>query len=116
MKKLALISLASLLLLAGCCTYTCPQGKSYRVYDSPWSVVNNTGFTLDVFVNSEPAGTLEAGQVLPVRPTYVYPDAVVSVVGRTRNGTYVGASSHRFFRNDIDAWLVSRLQVPELPR
>lgn len=111
--KTAFISITSALLLAGCCTNNYPQGQAYTTAGSSWSVVNNTGYPIDVFRNGKPLGKLEVGQVLPIPFGLFQPEVAVTVVGHTPSGEFIGSSSHHFFSTDTDVWTVLKLYTPQ---
>jgi len=81
---------------------------------SQWSIVNNSGYVLDVFqdgrkINSSPLGV---GQVLPLRMILFQPDSVATVVARTESGQYVGSSTHKFSATENDTWSVIQIYAP----
>lgn len=107
--------LAATVLFTGCCS--CPQhpqGQAYNILGSQWSIVNNSGYLLDVFQDGRKinAGPLGVGQVLPLRMVLFQPDSVVTVVGHTESGQYVGSGTHRFSSSENDTWSVIQLYAP----
>lgn len=113
-NKLTIVYIAIAALITGCCSCPKPQGQTYYLSDSAWSVVNNTGCPLDVFRNGKPIGKLEVGQVLPIPIGLFQPEISVTVVGHTPGGQYVGTASHRFYTPDTDVWTVSQLYEPQM--
>jgi hypothetical protein len=105
-----------ILLLTGCCSCPKPQGQTYYLADSAWTVVNNSGYPLDVFRNGKPLGKLEVGQILPIPIGLFQPEIAVIVIGHTETGQYVGTASHRFYTPDTDVWTVMQLCTPQPPR
>lgn len=115
MKNNLAVALASAVLLTGCCS--CPQhpqGQAYQVFGSQWSIVNNSGYLLDVFQDGRKvnAGVVSLGQVLPLRIVLFQPDSVVTVVAHTEAGEYVGSATHRFSSSENDTWSVIQLRAP----
>jgi hypothetical protein len=109
------LALAVTVMFTGCCS--CPQhpqGQAYNILGSQWSIVNNSGYLLDVFQDGRKinAGPLGVGQVLPLRMVLFQPDSVVTVVGHTEGGQYVGSGTHRFSSTENDTWSVIQLYAP----
>jgi len=109
------LTLAAAVLFTGCCS--CPQqpkGQAYQYFGSQWSIVNNSGYLLDVFQDGRKinAGAVGVGQVLPLRMVLFQPDSVVTVVAHTEAGQYVGSSTHRFSSSENDTWSVIQLYAP----
>jgi hypothetical protein len=114
MKKLIVYILA--LAATSCTTVYMPNGESYRTANSPWSIVNNTGVQLDVFSGGHAlVKNLETGQVMPIALVLFQEETVLTVVGHTPDGKYVGTESQRFYYHTPYTWAVTRLQKPEQP-
>lgn len=114
---LPLLSLCTL--LTGCCgpyPYP-PQGNCYPMALAGQSIVNNSGFLLDVFQDGVLIGrNLGVGQVLPVRPTIFQKTTVIVVTGHSVTGDYVGSAKYIFAYNVPEAWSVDRLYQPKIPQ
>jgi len=109
------LMLALVSILTGCCS--CPQhptGQAYQFMGSQWSIVNNSGYLLDVFQDGRKvnAGVVGLGQVLALRIVLFQPDSVVTVVAHTESGDYVGSATHRFSSTENDTWSVIQLHAP----
>lgn len=118
-------------LATGCTTIYTPQGRGYTDDDgcgrihkknlfmaAPFSIVNNTGFTLDVYQNGELiVEGLETGQVLPIRqPFTIALNFNVTVVGRTDTGEYAGAKTWMYRNGYPEVWTVTDLYRPRIQR
>ena len=105
-----------LLLLPGCCWQPYPpQGNCYP-YPTGQSIVNNSGYVLDVFQDGVPiAQNIAVGQVLPVRVGYFQRTTSIVVTGHTETGTYVGSDTYLFQFGAPEAWNVLRLYSPKPP-
>lgn len=113
-KPFVYIAALAALTLAGCCS--CPQqpkGHCYTVGTHQWSLVNNTGYLLDVFQDGRELGHCGVGQVLPCRFGLFQPDTVVTVVAHTENGQYVGTATHRFYAQENETWQVMSVYAPQ---
>lgn len=106
-----------LVILTGCCCWQPypPQGN-YHPYPTGQSVVNNSGYVLDVFQDGVPiARNVTVGQVLPVRVGCFQRTTSVVVTGHTEAGDYVGSDTYIFQFGAPEAWSVMRLYAPKPP-
>lgn len=111
MKTLLSLSLA---LLTGCCTPYPPQGCAYPPMCSGQSIVNNTGYLLDVFQDGVLiAKNMGIGQVLPLRAMFFQRTTVVVVTAHDGSGDYVGSDQYIFNSTVAEAWNVSRVYRPK---
>lgn len=114
MKKLPLFLLLAFL-GTGCTTVITPQGCSYRVIETGYSVVNNTGWLLDVVQDGIVICTdLETGKVMPLRNPLWHNKTVVVVTGHDKAGNYIGTATWTFISQTPEAWTVTRLLKPQL--
>jgi hypothetical protein len=116
-KHLLPVLLASLTFLAGCTTIITPQGERYQTCYGRYSIVNNSGFKLDIFQDGLLIfKDLDVGQVYPVRPMFLQSKTVIVVTGHTEDGEYVGTDQWIFLNSTPEAWTVTRLYQPKPPR
>lgn len=117
MKKLTTTLFALLLLSTGCTTIYAPGGEGYRVSRSQWTVVNNTGSLLDIYMDGVLVSRgMETGQVFPVGIAMFRPETIIVVIGHTKSGEYLGTDTHRFFYQEPDSWVVTSIYKPREPR
>lgn len=80
---------------------------------SQYTLINNTGYVLDVYQDGKYLGKAEVGRVLPVYGTLLWRRTVVSVTGRDDAGHYVGTRSWVYEYGVPEAWTVSTLDKPQ---
>lgn len=115
MKITSTLPLLLVLLFTGCTTVITPQGQQYRVIETGYSVVNNTGCLLDVVQDGVTICTgLDTGKVLPLRNPLWRMKTVVTVIGHDKTGNYVGTATWTFIGETPEAWTVTRLDRPRL--
>jgi hypothetical protein len=109
MRTLILLTL----LLTGCTTIvTQPQGQHYPV-SAKHSIVNNTGFDLDVFLEGGLVQSdLKTGQVFPVPFGFFQDKIAVTVTAHDDQKRYVGTDSLVFYYGAPSIWTVGRLTRP----
>lgn len=117
--KTSILILATAL-LAGC-TYNYPYSRSsigaagQPVPDLPgsqYSLVNNSGYRLDVYQDGKYVGVAQIGQVVPIKGALLWSKTVVTVTGYDSEGSYVGSDSWIYEFGTPEAWTVHRLNKP----
>jgi hypothetical protein len=83
---------------------------------SQYSLVNNSGFRLDVYQDGKYLGIAEIGQVMPIKGALLWRKTVVTVTGCALDGTYVGSNSWIYEFGTPEAWTVHHLSKPQHPR
>lgn len=105
--------LPALLLLAGCAHVVTPQGDYLTLDSAGTSVINNTGYPLDIYQDGrllvKNAGT---GSVTRVLPPVWRGHGMVSVIAHTPDGVYVGTDSRAVVSGVASAWTVTDLWLP----
>jgi len=113
MKKTTYALIAALgLLLTGCTTVVTPAGEKTSYINSPWGIVNNTGYDLDVVQDGAKIGRLTTGQALMLPPLGWRESSLVSVSAFS-GGKYMGASSYTFSRYTVYNWQIDHVTAPE---
>ena len=110
-KLINLLALAALCVLpTGCYTY----GTFYPTANpSNQAVLNNTGWTLDVYQDGVIIGkNVPIGAIVPVRPTLWQRQTTVTVTGYSASGVYMGANTFTFNSCASETWAVNKLEIP----
>jgi hypothetical protein len=90
-----------------------PVGPA-RPYKSNQSVLNNTPFALDVFVDGELiVKNLLTGQVCPIKFPFFAKKQCVAVTGHDEAGNYTGQATWIFLWDCPEVWTVNRLLPPQ---
>ena len=117
------------LALTSGCTYNYPFSRSsigaggvgigQPVPDLPgsqYTVINNSGYRLNVYQDGKYVGVAEIGQVVPVKGALLWSKTVVSVTGYASDGSYVGSNSWIYEYGTPEAWTVHNLYKPKRPQ
>ena len=122
--KTTLAITTAIALLTGC-TYNYPYSRSsigasgQPVPDLPgsqYSLVNNSGYRIDVHQDGKYIGVAQPGQVVPIRGALLWSKTVVTVTGYASDGSYVGSNSWIYEFGTPEAWTVHQLNKPRQPR
>jgi|MudIll2142460700_1097286.scaffolds.fasta_scaffold03963_8 hypothetical protein len=109
------LALLAAVMLTGC-VYNYPYshngGPVPSGISSMYTVINNSGYTLAVYQDGKPIGTLRLGQVLPIKTGFLWSSTVITVTGTLPDGSYVGSASWIFEAGVAEAWSVTRLNRP----
>lgn len=109
------IALLAAVMLTGC-VYNYPYSHNGGIAPSNatsmYTVINNSGYTLAVYQDGRPLGTIRLGQVLPIKTGILWSTTVVTVTGMLPDGSYVGSASWIFECGIAEAWSVTKLNKP----
>ena len=83
---------------------------------SQYTVINNSGYRLNVYQDGKYVGVAEVGQVVPVKGALLWSKTVVSVTGYDSDGSYVGSNSWIYEYGTPEAWTVHNLYNPKRPQ
>lgn len=119
--------IASMLLVATLtgCTYNYPYSRSNvntacqpvpLDHNSQYTIVNNTGVLLKVYVDGIYLGECHPGDVVPIKGALLWRKTVVTVTGYNQDGSYIGSNSWIYEFGTPEAWTVHSLNRPKEPR
>ena len=112
MKKTCYTLGLALALCAGCTTVVTPCGEKTTYINSPWGVVNNTTYELDVFQDGAKIARLTPGQAIMIPPVGWREASMVSVSAYEK-GHYMGANSYTFSRfAPAYNWQIDQVNAP----
>lgn len=115
MQKL-ILSILVALTLTGCAYNYGVARRECGTLRSPhtgYMVVNNTGFTLDLFQDGvQIADDLGPGDIQPVRPLVLQRRSNIVAIGHTENGEYAGTDHWSFVSGLPEVWSVGKLYRP----
>ncbi|MGV0949322.1 MAG: hypothetical protein ACOYB3_01525 [Azonexus sp.] len=112
MKKTCYALALALALCAGCTTVVTPAGDKTTYINSPWGVVNNTVYDLDVIQDGAKIARLTPGQSMMIPPAFWREYSLVSVSAYT-GGKFAGANSYTFSRlAPAYNWQIDQVQQP----
>lgn len=113
-----IIALLAAVMLTGC-VYNYPYSHNNGAVSSGgtsmYTVINNSGYTLAVYQDGKPLGTIRVGQVLPIKTGFLWSTTVVTVTGTLPDGSYVGSAPWIFECGIAEVWTVTRLNKPQRP-
>lgn len=113
MKKTICAFISALsLAFTGCTTVVTPAGDKTTYANSPWGIVNNTGYDLDVVQDGAKIGRLATGQSIML-PSLVWRESSLVSVSAYSDGKYMGASSYTFSRYTVYNWQIDCVTAPE---
>lgn len=122
--KTTLMTMLAITLLTGC-TYNYPYSRSTigasckpvpLDHGSQYTLVNNTGVPLKVYVDGDFLGECHPGDVVPIKGALLWRRTVVTVTGCNQDGSYIGANSWIYEFGTPEAWTVHTLNRPREPR
>lgn len=100
---------------AGCTTVVTPTGEKVTFIESKWSIINNTGYDLDVIQDGVKIARLSPGQTTMIPPAYWRSASMVSVSAYS-NGRYMGANHYTFSHYVAFNWQVNYVEEPGAAR
>ena len=83
-----------------------------RQKTSQYSIVNGSGYRLDLYQDGRFIGVVDTGQVVPIHGPCLWQTTVVSAIGRDTAGAYAGTASWIFIYGTPEAWSVTQLTGP----